>query len=114
MDAEKDITKRFLGTYFDPIVIFRLSSLANVLAWIILVVYAVDFLVALIVMILQIVRGFWAFMGPTDIATNILYTLEHPFRGVVYFVVLMAISEILKLFVDIEENTRKIARKSQI
>ncbi|MFH2038701.1 MAG: hypothetical protein ABIJ65_04630 [Chloroflexota bacterium] len=112
MEEGKEIKKRFLGTYFDPSVIFRISTLANVLAWIIMVVYSVDFLVTLIVMILQIVRGFWAYMGPTDIATNILFTLERPFRGMVYFVVLMGISEILKLFVDLEENTRKLARKS--
>ncbi len=111
MDEGKEIKKRFLGTYFDPHVIFRLSSVANVLAWIIMVVYSLDFLVTLIVMILQIARGFWAFMGLTDVATNIIYTLERPFRGMVYFVVLMGISETLKLFVDLEENTRRIARQ---
>ena len=113
MNEGKEIKKRFLGTYFDPDVIFRLSGVANVLAWIILVVYTLDFLVSLIVIILQIMRGFWAFMGPTDIATNILFSLERPFRGVVYFVALMGISQVLKIFVDIEENTRRIARKEQ-
>jgi hypothetical protein len=111
MDEEKEIKNRFLGTYFDPDVVFRLSGVANVLAWIILAVYSMDFLVTLTVMILQIVRGFWAYMGPTDIATNMLFSLERPFRGVVYFVALMAISQVLKIFVDIEENTRRIARK---
>ena len=111
MTEGKEIKKRFLGTYFDPDVIFRLSGVANVLAWIILAVYSVDFFVTLLVMILQIVRGFWAFMGPTDIATNILITLERPFRGLVYFVALMGISQVLKIFVDIEENIRRIARK---
>jgi len=111
MDEGKEIEKRFLGTYFDPDVIFRLSGVANVLAWIILAVYSVDFLVSLTVMILQILRGFWAYMGPTDIATNVLFTLERPFRGMVYFVALMGISQVLKIFVDIEENTRRIARK---
>jgi len=111
MDEGKEIKKRFLGTYFDPDVIFRLSGVANVLAWIILVVYSMDFILTLLVLILQIVRGFWVFMGPTDIATNILVTLERPFRGMVYFVALMGISQVLKIFVDIEANTRKIARK---
>jgi hypothetical protein len=111
MEEGKEIKKRFLGTYFDPDLIFRLSGLANVLAWIILVVYAMDFLLSMAVMILQIVRGFWSFMGPTDIATNLLITLERPFRGMVYFVVLIGISQVLKIFIDIEENTRRIARK---
>jgi len=111
MDEEKEIKKRFLGTYFDPDVIFRLSGVANILAWVILVVYTIDFLVAMTVMILQIVRGFWAYMGATDIAMNILISLERPFRGLVYFVALVGISQVLKIFVDIEENTRRIARK---
>jgi hypothetical protein len=75
-----------------------------------LVVYAIDFLVSLTVMGLQIMRGFWAYMGPTDYATNILITLERPFRGMVYFIVLSGISEVLKVFVDIETNTRRAAR----
>lgn len=111
MNEEKEIKKRFLGTYFDPDLVFRLSGVAKVLAWIILVVYSMDFITTFLVMILQILRGFWAFMGPTDIATNVLITLERPFRGLVYFVALMGISEVMKILVDIEENTRRITRK---
>lgn len=111
MNEDKEIKKRFLGTYFDPDLVFRLSSITKVIAWIILVVYSLDFSLSLLVMILQIVRGFWAYMGPTDVATNVLITLERPFRGLVYFIALMGISEILKIFVDIEENTRKLTRK---
>ena len=50
-------------------------------------------------------------MGFTDYATNILIILERPFRGLVYAIVLLGISELLKLFVDIENNTRRAARK---
>lgn len=102
---------RFMGTYFDPDVIFRLSSMANVLAWAVLIVYSLDFILQVLVMILQIVRGFWVYMGPTDIASNVLMILERPFRGLVYYIVLLGISHVLKIFVDIEENTRRIARK---
>jgi hypothetical protein len=111
MEEGKERKKRFMGTYFDPDLIFRLSGVAKVLAWIILAVYSMDFFLSLIVLILQILRGFWAFMGLTDIATNVLITLERPFRGMVYFVAMLGISEVLKIFVDIEENTRRIARK---
>ena len=111
MEEDKETKNRFMGTYFDPNVIFRLSGVARVLGWIVLVVYSMDFLISLTVMVLQILRGFWAYMGFTDYATNILITLERPFRGMVYFVVLLGISEILKIFIDIEENTRRAARK---
>lgn len=109
--VQKEIKNSFLGTYFNPDVVFRLSGVAKKLAWIILVVYSMDFLLSLGVMLLQIVRGFYAFMGPTDIATNVLFTLERPFRGMVYFVALLGIAEVLKIIVDIEANTRRIARK---
>ncbi|HBG74133.1 MAG: hypothetical protein A2X25_07945 [Chloroflexi bacterium GWB2_49_20] len=111
MEEEKETKNRFMGTYFDPTIIFRLSGVARVLGWVVLAVYSIDFIVALMVMVLQILRGYWFGLGFTDYVTNILITLERPFRGLVYFVVLLGISEVLKIFVDIEENTRRAARK---
>jgi len=111
MSEENKPTTPFLGTYFDPDLIFRLSNVSKVLGWVILVVYGLDFLVSLTVMILQIARGFWVSMGFTDYVSYILMTLERPFRGMVYFVLLLGISEVLKVFVEIEGNTRRAARK---
>jgi hypothetical protein len=111
MEKGNEKKNRFLGTYFDPDLIFRLSNMANVLAWVVLAIYSLDFILQVLIMVLQIVRGFWIYMGPTDIASNILIILERPFRGLVYYIVLLGISYVLKIFVDIEENTRRIARK---
>ena len=111
MSEEKVSDKQFLGTYFDPGFVFKLSSASKWLGWVVLVVYAADFFVALSTMVLQISRGFWMYMGFTDYATNILIILERPFRGLIYSIVLFGISEILKVFVDIENNTRRAARK---
>jgi hypothetical protein len=110
MEDEKETRPRFLGTYFDPTTIFRLASISRIMGWIILVVYAADFGLAIMVMVLQIIRGFWSYMGATDYASNILITLERPFRGLVYFILLLGISEVLKVLVEIEENTRRAAR----
>lgn len=101
---------QFMGTYFDPNVVFKIAALSRVLAWVVLAVYAADFLVSAAVMITQILRGFWVGMGITDYASNFIIVLERPFRGLVYFVLLLGITEVLKIFVDIEENTRRIAR----
>jgi hypothetical protein len=111
MNDEKETKFQFMGTYFDPGFVLKLSSVSKWLGWVVLAVYAIDFSVALLTMILQITRGLWGFMGFTDYATNILITLERPFRGLVYAVVLLGISEVLKLFIDIENNTRRSARK---
>ncbi|HKZ43827.1 MAG TPA: hypothetical protein VJZ78_02190 [Anaerolineales bacterium] len=111
MSDEKVTGSHFMGTYFDPGFVLKLSSVSKWLGWVVLAVYTIDFSVALLTMILQITRGFWTYMGFTDYATSILVTLERPFRGVVYAVVLLGISEVLKLFIDIENNTRRAARK---
>jgi hypothetical protein len=110
MAEEKETKIHFMGTYFDPAVIFRISNFSRVLGWVVLVVYAADFFVSAAVMIIQILRGFWIGMGFTDYASNFLLVIERPFRGLVYFVLLVGISEVLKIFVDIEENTRRTAR----
>jgi len=110
MTEENEAKSHFMGTYFDPNVIFRISGFSRVLAWVVMAVYTVDFFVSIAVIVLQIARGFWIGMGITDYASNILVTLERPFRGLVYFVVLLGISELLKVFLDIEENTRRSAR----
>jgi hypothetical protein len=110
MTEEKEPKIHFMGTYFDPNVIFRIANFSKVLGWVVLAVYTADFIVSAAVMVIQIMRGFWVGMGFTDYASNILMTLERPFRGLVYFVLLVGISEVLKIFVDIEENTRRTAR----
>ena len=52
-------------------------------------------------------RGF----GFTDLMQQLLFVLEQPFRGVVYFIGLQAVAKILLMFMDIEDNTRRSARK---
>jgi len=110
MTEEKTSPGRFLGTFFQAETIFKLAGFSKVMAWIVLAVYSLEFGLSVVVMALQIMRGFWVNMGLTDYASNIMLTLERPFRGIVYFVVLLGISETLKIFVEIEANTRRAAR----
>ena len=74
-------------------------------------VYALDLLVAVGVFVLSNLRGFWAGMGFTDYVQNILFIIERPFRGIAYFFALQAIGKALLILMDMEDNTRRAARK---
>jgi hypothetical protein len=102
---------KFMGTYFDRDTVLKVSRWADILTWVVAAVYAVDLVLALSVFILQYLRGFWAGVGMMDVFTNALYIVERPFRGVVYFIALQAISNALLILMDMEDNTRRAARK---
>jgi hypothetical protein len=102
---------KFMGTYFDRDAVMKLSRWGEILSWVVVVVYAVDLVVALGVFVLQYIRGFLGYMGFSDMVTNVLYIIERPFRGVVYFIALQAISKALLILMDMEDNTRRAARK---
>jgi hypothetical protein len=100
----------FLGTYFDRDSVLLLARVAVIFSWIVVAVYGGQLVLSTLVYILQIVRGQVYALGPTDFAQQILWLVETPFRGVVYFVALQAIAKILLIFMDIEDNTRRAAR----
>jgi hypothetical protein len=50
-------------------------------------------------------------MGYTDYATNFVILFEQTLRGVVYFIVLQAMAQVMLMFMDIEDNTRRAARE---
>lgn len=100
----------FLGTYYNKNTILRISGFANVFSWIVLGIYALQWLLQISASVLQITRGFWGGMGVTDIFLNILSIFDPPLRGIVYFVVLQAAAEVLLLFMDMEDNSRRSAR----
>lgn len=101
----------YLGTYFDRTIVLRIVRVAEIASWVVLVVYGAQMLLSAGVLVLQSLRGFMQGMGPTDYLQQILWVLEQPFRGVVYFIGLQAIAKILLMFMDIEDNTRRAARK---
>jgi hypothetical protein len=102
--------EKFLGTYFSPDMVLRLARWADILSWVVVVVYAVDLLAAIGTFILTLIRGYWG-GGFTDLLNNIIFIVERPFRGVVYFIALQAIGKALLILLDMEENTRRLARK---
>ena len=110
MNESQEKPSSFMGTYFDRSVVLRIVSVAEISSWIVLVVYALQLLTSTSALILSYVRGFGP-PGITDKLQALLFVLEQPFRGIVYFVGLQAIAKILLMFMDIEANTRRAARK---
>jgi hypothetical protein len=101
----------FMGTFFDRSIVFRIVRVAEISSWVVLVVYALQLLLSALSLSLSYIRGFMPMVGFTDVAQQILFVLEQPFRGIVYFIGLQAIAKILLMFMDIEANTRRAARK---
>ena len=103
--------KKFMGTYFDRDTVMKVSRWADILSWVVVVVYAVDLLASLAVFGLQYARGYLGGMGFSDLFMNVLYIVERPFRGIVYFIALQAIGKALLILMDMEDNTRRAAQR---
>lgn len=103
----------FLGTYFDRDGVLRLSRWADALAWVVLAVYVLTWLLSLTLFIAQYLNGLFFEKGMTFLsAFNIFMPyLQQPLPGVFYFFGLEGISKGLLLLLDMEDNTRRAARK---
>ena len=110
MSENQEKGSGFLGTYFDRTVVLRIVRVAEIASWVVLVVYGLQLLLSAGTLVLSYLRGFFP-PGLTDMFQQALFVLEQPFRGIVYFVGLQAIAKILLMFMDIEDNTRRAARK---
>ncbi len=107
--AEKD--SGFLGTFFDRDAVLRFARVFLILSWVVVAIYAADVLIGLTMFGLQYVRGFLSGMGFTDIFQNVLFILERPVHGMLYFAILQTLGRGLMIALDVEENTRRAARK---
>jgi len=105
--------EHFLGTYFSKETILRITAVAKVLSWVVAGIYAAQFVFQFLSFVLQVARGYWYGMGFTDYANSIINLFEMPLRGFVYFVVLQAVAQVLLMFMDIEDNTRRAAREGE-
>ena len=102
--------RQFLGTYFDRDGVLRLSRILRMLAWVVAGIYALDLLVGVGTFGLQYLRGFIVGLGITGLAQNLLFILERPVHGVVYFAVLQTLAEGILILMDVEDNTRQAGR----
>ncbi|MCL4528253.1 MAG: hypothetical protein M1282_02435 [Chloroflexi bacterium] len=111
MEEEKQ--SGFLGTYFDRDMVLRVSRLADIISWIVLVVYLLTWLVSVAQFIVQLATGMFFDKGQTWLNWFNMFSpyLQQPLPGLFYFVGLQAVSHGLLIFLDIEDNLRRAARK---
>ena len=112
--AERDLRRAgFLGTYFDRDAVLRLSRWADVVAWVILTIYLLWWLSTFIAFLGQYLNGMYFDKGASFLNVINIFSgqLQQPLPGVFYFFGLQAVSKGLLMFLDMEDNTRRAARK---
>ncbi len=111
MSEEKQT--RFLGTYFNPDFVLRVSNWASIASWIVLGAYVLTWLVSLAQFAAQLSAGLIFDKGMTLLNLINLFSpyLTQPLPGLFYFIGLQAVSHGLLIFLDLEDNLRRVARK---
>ena len=104
-------SEKFLGTYFDRDTVLKLARWLAILSWVVAAIYALDLGLAILIWVLQYVRGLVPPMGFTDMAQQALFILERPLHGILYFAAMQAVSKGLLIMMDMEDNMRRAARK---
>src|SRR5512134_97899 len=113
MSESNEKQASFLGTYFDRDGVLRLSRWADMIAWIVLTVYLLSWLFSLLLFLGQYFSGLYFDKGATFLMVFNMFTpyLQQPLPGVFYFFGLQAVSKGLLILLDMEDNTRRAARK---
>ncbi len=110
-ESDNNSKTNFPGTYFERDAILRLDRLASAFAWASLIYYVAQVILTLTTFILQVSRGFVVLPGFTDLAQQLLWMFQPALPGLWNFIGLQAVGKILLIFMDIEDNTRRAARK---
>ncbi|HXF85509.1 MAG TPA: hypothetical protein VNK49_08975 [Anaerolineales bacterium] len=113
MNAMNDKREKFLGTYFDRDSILRFARWADVLAWVVLTIYLLTWLFSILLFISQYMTGLFFDKGGTFLTMFNIFSpyLQQPLPGVFYFFGLQGISKGLLILLDMEDNTRRAARR---
>ena len=113
MNQPTEKRTEFFGTYFDRDASLRLARWAGILAWILLGMYAYTTLVSTGQFLFMMGSGTISYAG-----TNIFDRLSIPTMqisqlvpGLVYFVTLKVAQQVLLILLDVEDNSRRAARK---
>ena len=110
--TEKDESKsNFAGTYYTLDKVLRITKGLKIASWVIAGFYGYQLAVGLTVFILQVSRHLIYIGGPTDFLQQISWVFQSSMAGLIFFISLQAIAEGLLILLDIEDNTRRAARK---
>ena len=113
MTETNEPSQKFLGTYFDRDVVMRFSHWAQVASWVVLALYLITWVTTFTQFLVQYSSGMFYNKGMTIFDSFNFFTpyLTQPLPGIMFFFSLQAIAHLLVIFLDVEENTRRAARK---
>jgi hypothetical protein len=113
MDQPTESRTGFFGTYFDRDAVLRIARTANVIAWILLAFYGYITLVSVGQYISLMASGMITFENMTLFDRLSIPTLQltQLAPGLVYFVLLKVAQQALLILLDMEDNSRRAARK---
>jgi len=113
MTEENASKTNFAGTYFERDAVLRLVNYVRILSWVLLAIYVLTTVFSFGQFIPQFSSGLFYDKGMTGWNVINLFTpyLVQPLPGIFYFVVLQMASSALLIFLDMEDNTRRAARK---
>lgn len=106
--------EKFLGTYFDRDAVLRISRAADIISWVLLTVYVLTWIFSITLFLAQYFNGLYFTKGSESFLTIFsLFSpyLQQPLPGILYFFALQGISKGLLILLDMEDNTRRAARK---
>jgi len=114
MSESNEKQEKFFGTYFDRDGVLRLARWADILAWVILTIYLLTWLFSLLLFMSQFMSGLYFEKGSqTFLSSFQIFSpyLQQPLPGIFYFFGLEALSKAMLILLDVEDNTRRAARK---
>lgn len=113
MNRSTEKRTEFLGTYFNRDTALRVARWAGILAWVLLAMYLYTTLVSIGQYWSLVVSGGVSFAGLTffDRLSIPTMQLSQLAPGVVYFVMLRVAQQALLILLDVEDNSRRAARK---
>lgn len=102
-----------MGTYFDRDVALRLARWAGRLAWVLLGMYMYTALVSFGQFLMMIASGAASYANANifDRLSVPLLQISQLVPGLVYFVMLKVAEQVLLILLDMEDNSRRAARK---
>lgn len=113
MKEPTDQRTGFLGTYFDRDASLRMARWAGILAWVLLGMYLYTTLVSIGQFLFLLASGAVSYTGANifDLMSIPTLQISQLVPGLVYFVMLKVAQQVLLILLDVEDNSRRAARK---
>ena len=96
----------FFGTYFERDAVLRWALLSRILGWVIFAIYILQYAYDTGMNLFNAFRSGY----PLD-WFYLIFNMGKPFQGMMLLVVLHLLAFALQILLDIEDNTRRAARK---